>query len=156
MMAAELFARWAARTEASLERLLPDPAAAPERLHVAMRHATLVLLHPLAAAGWFGLFFTALNLFPISQLDGGHVVYSLSPRVHRTASRATLALLLGMGWMYSGWWFWAGLVLLIGRGKLAHPPVFDPRFRLDARRRAVAWACLVIFVLAWVPVPFVL
>ncbi|MBB4639690.1 site-2 protease family protein [Longimicrobium terrae] len=121
-----------------------------------MGHAPLVLLHPLAAAGWFGLFFTALNLFPISQLDGGHVVYSLSPRAHRVASRATLALLLGMGWLYTGWWFWAGLVLMIGRGKLAHPPVFDPGFRLDARRRAVAWACLVIFVIAWVPIPFVL
>ncbi|WP_028920635.1 polyprenyl synthetase family protein [Pseudoxanthomonas suwonensis] len=40
-MASEVFARWAARTEATLERLLPDPAQEPSRLHAAMRHATL-------------------------------------------------------------------------------------------------------------------
>jgi Zn-dependent protease len=119
-----------------------------------LRDASLVLLHPVAAAGWFGLFFTALNLFPVGQLDGGHVVYSLAPGAHRAAGRATVALLLGMGFFYTGWWMWAALVLAIGRGKLAHPPVFDPGFRLDRRRRWAAWACIALFALAWVPIPF--
>ena len=40
-MGSEAFARWAARTEATLDRLLPDPSLEPRRLHAAMRHATL-------------------------------------------------------------------------------------------------------------------
>jgi membrane-associated protease RseP (regulator of RpoE activity) len=115
--------------------------------------AQTIALHPMAVAGWFGLFFTALNLFPVSQLDGGHVAYALSPRLHAAASRMTLGVLLVLGAWYPGWWVWAALVLLIGRGRLAHPPVWDPSFRLNGPRRAVAWACFVLFVLAWVPVP---
>ena len=115
--------------------------------------APTVLLHPMAVAGWFGLFFTALNLFPVSQLDGGHVAFALSPRLHAAVSRLTLAVLLVMGAWYPGWWVWAALVLLIGRGRLAHPPVWDPHFRLNGPRRLVAWGCFAAFVLAWVPVP---
>jgi membrane-associated protease RseP (regulator of RpoE activity) len=111
-------------------------------------------LHPLAMAGWMGLFFTAMNLIPVGQLDGGHVMYALSRRVHRLAGVLTLAFLLGMATQWVGWLVWAVLILLVGRGRIAHPPVFDPDFRLNGPRRAVAWACIVIFVLTFVPVPF--
>ena len=53
-----------------------------------------------------------------------------------------------------GWLVWGVLILVVGRGRIAHPPVFDPRFRLNGPRRIVAWACIVIFVLTFVPVPF--
>lgn len=119
-----------------------------------MRGAGFVDLHPMAVAGWMGLFFTALNLIPVGQLDGGHVVYSLSRRAHRVAGMLTLALLLAMSTQWIGWLVWAVLILLVGRGRIAHPPVFDPRFRLNGPRRAVAWACIVIFVLTFVPRPF--
>jgi membrane-associated protease RseP (regulator of RpoE activity) len=111
-------------------------------------------LHPLAMAGWMGLFFTAMNLIPVGQLDGGHVMYALSRRAHRVAGVLTLAFLLGMATQWVGWLVWAVLILLVGRGRIAHPPVFDPDFRLNGPRRAVAWACIVIFVLTFVPVPF--
>lgn len=111
-------------------------------------------LHPLALAGWMGLFFTALNLIPVGQLDGGHVLYALWPRAHRVLGMLTLGFLLVMGMQWPGWLFWAGLVLLVGRGRVAHPPVFDPRFRLNGARTAVAWACIVIFILTFIPVPF--
>lgn len=111
-------------------------------------------LHPMAVAGWMGLFFTALNLIPVGQLDGGHVVFSLSPRAHRVAGLATLALLVVMATQWIGWLVWATLILAVSRGRMAHPPVFDPEFRLNGPRRAVAWACIVIFVLTFVPVPF--
>jgi membrane-associated protease RseP (regulator of RpoE activity) len=104
-------------------------------------------------AGWVGLFFTALNLFPVSQLDGGHVAYALSPRLHRLVGLATVGLLLGMGTRAEMWLVWAAVVLVLGRFRLGHPPVVDPRFRLGAARRAVAWGCLVIFVVTLVPVP---
>ncbi len=111
-------------------------------------------LHPLAVAGWMGLFFTALNLIPVGQLDGGHVTYSLWPRAHRVLGTLTLAFLLVMGLRWMGWFAWAVLVLLVGRGRVAHPPVFDPRFRLNGPRKAIAWACIVIFALTFIPVPF--
>lgn len=113
-------------------------------------------LHPMAVAGWMGLFFTALNLIPVGQLDGGHVIYSLWPRGHRVLGMLTVAFLLAMSTQWVGWLVWAGLVLAVGRGRVAHPPVFDPRFRLNGRRRMIAWACIVIFVLTFVPAPFAL
>lgn len=116
--------------------------------------ATLVALHPVALAGWLGLFFTALNLFPASQLDGGHVVYALSRRWHPAASFLTVALLLALSFLWTGWLVWAVLVLVIGRFRLTHPPVLDPGFRLDPARRVVAWACIAIFFLTLVPTPF--
>lgn len=111
-------------------------------------------LHPLAVAGWMGLFFTALNLIPVGQLDGGHVTYSLWPRGHRVLGMLTLAFLLVMGLRWMGWIAWAVLVLAVGRGRVVHPPVFDSRFRLNGPRAAIAWACIVIFVLTFIPVPF--
>jgi membrane-associated protease RseP (regulator of RpoE activity) len=119
-----------------------------------MGGAEFVDLHPMAVAGWMGLFFTALNLLPVGQLDGGHVVYSLSQRAHRVARLLTLALLFAMGTQWLGWLVWGVLILVVGRGRVAHPPVFDPGFRLNGPRRIVAWACIVIFVLTFVPVPF--
>ncbi|HEU4882174.1 MAG TPA: site-2 protease family protein [Longimicrobium sp.] len=116
--------------------------------------APFVLLHPLAFAGWLGLFFTALNLFPVSQLDGGHVVFALSHRLHARVGAMTVALLLALASGWIGWLFWAALVMVIGRGRLHHPPVFDPALRLDPLRRAIAWACIAIFILTVVPIPF--
>lgn len=119
-----------------------------------MGGAGFVDLHPLAMAGWMGLFFTALNLIPVGQLDGGHVVYALSRRVHRIAGIGTLALLVGLAAWWVGWLVWAVLILLLGRGRVAHPPVWDPAFRLNGPRRAIAWACIAIFILTFVPQPF--
>jgi membrane-associated protease RseP (regulator of RpoE activity) len=116
--------------------------------------AAFVALHPLALAGWLGFFFTALNLFPVSQLDGGHVVYALSRRAHGAVGVMTVVLLLALSWLWVGWMVWAVLVMVIGRGRLAHPPVFDAEFRLSPRRRAVAWACIAIFFLTLAPMPF--
>lgn len=116
--------------------------------------AEVLILHPIAVAGWVGLFFTAMNLLPVAQLDGGHIIYALLG-ARRQLAVATLffASLLVQGWWWRGWWFWAVLVLLIGRGRLAHPPVLDPRLPLTRRQRVAGWACVVFFVLAFVPVP---
>ncbi len=118
--------------------------------------AGTLVLHPLALAAWLGLFVTALNLFPLSQLDGGHVLFALAGRRQRLAALAFLALLLLLGLQWPGWWMWAGLVLLVGRGSVAHPPVFDPAYPLSRARRLVAWACIAMLALSFVPVPFAL
>jgi membrane-associated protease RseP (regulator of RpoE activity) len=110
-----------------------------------------VVLHPIALAGWFGLFVTFLNLLPVGQLDGGHVTYSLFGRTHRWISRITLVgiLLLGFeGWQ--GWFFWVVLLTVLG---LDHPPTIDLVSPLDRRRKLYAWSTVVLFALTFTPVP---
>jgi hypothetical protein len=116
--------------------------------------ADVVLLHPLAFAGWLGLFVTALNLFPLSQLDGGHILYALARDWQPRLGLAFLALLLVLGQWWWGWWFWALLILLLGRGSVRHPTVFDPAFPVGRLRQRIAWACVAIFALTFVPIPF--
>lgn len=116
--------------------------------------ADVLVLHPMAVAGWVGLFFTAMNLLPVSQLDGGHILYALVGAKRQLAvAMLFFGSLLVLGWWWPGWWFWAVLVLLIGRGRLAHPPVLDPRLPLTRLQRVSGWACVVFFILAFVPVP---
>ncbi|MFO8099201.1 MAG: site-2 protease family protein [Salinibacter sp.] len=59
--------------------------------------------YPVLFAGWLGLFFTALNLLPVGQLDGGHVLYALFGHTwHRRFAQAFVFLLLlsgGIGFM---------------------------------------------------------
>jgi membrane-associated protease RseP (regulator of RpoE activity) len=72
-----------------------------------------VYLHPTAVAAWVGMFATALNLLPSSQLDGGHIVYALVPRAHRAISWITVLVLVCLGRIYFGWWVWAGLLTVM-------------------------------------------
>jgi membrane-associated protease RseP (regulator of RpoE activity) len=110
-----------------------------------------ILLHPVAFAGWIGLFVTSLNLIPIGQLDGGHVAYALLGDAHRRLSMALVALLAGLGLMFwPGWAIWAALMLVLG---LRHPPVVYWEPELDPRRRFIGWLALLIFVVTFIPVP---
>jgi len=111
-----------------------------------------LVLHPVAFAGWIGLFVTALNLLPIGQLDGGHITYALFGRRHKMISIIAvlgLAVLGVVGW--PGWLVWGILGAMLG---LRHPPVIDQDLPLTRRQRTIAWASLVIFVLTFTPVPF--
>jgi membrane-associated protease RseP (regulator of RpoE activity) len=74
---------------------------------------TQIYLHPIAVAAWVGMFATALNLLPSSQLDGGHIVYALAPRAHRVVSWITVAVLVYLGHRYVGWRVWAGLLVVM-------------------------------------------
>ncbi len=75
--------------------------------------------HPMAIAAWVGMYATALNLLPASQLDGGHIVFALAPRAHRRISWITVAALFGLGMVHGidnmnyGWWFWAALITVM-------------------------------------------
>jgi membrane-associated protease RseP (regulator of RpoE activity) len=68
-------------------------------------------LHPTAIAAWVGMFATALNLLPSSQLDGGHIVYALAPRAHRLISWLTVFVLVYLGLSHISWRVWAGLII---------------------------------------------
>ena len=110
-----------------------------------------ILLHPVARASLIGMLATALNLLPVGQLDGGHIIYAFFPRQHLWISRAFVALLLPLGFVWHGWWFWAGLLFLF---RLRHPAVYNhtPPGR---GRMWVAITALVIFLLCFTPTPVV-
>lgn len=117
-----------------------------------------VLLHPLALAGWFGLFVTMLNLLPLGQLDGGHIVYSLIGRHQGRVAMVMWYGLLIMGFQFKGWWIWAVLILLLGRGRIAHPSVLDPHRPIPGSRWSVGLATALLFVLTFTvdPLPSIL
>lgn len=112
-----------------------------------------ILLHPFAFAGWLGLFVTALNLLPLGQLDGGHVLYALFGERQAVVARAFLFALLPLGLLWWGWWAWAALVYFLHRGRMAHPRVVQPQVHLDGRRTLLGWLLLAVFFLTFVPVP---
>lgn len=109
-------------------------------------------LHPLAFSGWLGFFITSLNLIPVGQLDGGHILFALIGDRQHMIGKVLVAVMVLMGlYFWPGWIIWAMLMLIIG---LRHPPVLYREPRLDQRRRAVAAISLLIFVLTFTPAPF--
>lgn len=110
-----------------------------------------VFLHPVAWAGWSGLFVTAINLFPVGQLDGGHVLYALFGEKTRYIGRVIIAVMVVLGFFWSGWFFWALVTtILIGTG---HPPPLNDITPLGKKRRLVGWLIIVAFVLVFIPIP---
>ncbi|MDT8394879.1 MAG: site-2 protease family protein [bacterium] len=111
-----------------------------------------VILHPVAFAGWIGMFVTSLNLLPVGQLDGGHISTAMFPRHSITVARVVHFSLLFMGvFFWEGWLIWALFLVFIG---VRHPPVLLPHITLDRKRVRIGYAALVIFVLTFVPAPF--
>ncbi|MGA2118025.1 MAG: site-2 protease family protein [Bryobacteraceae bacterium] len=128
-------------------------------------HSSDLYLHPVARGAWMGMFATAMNLLPVGQLDGGHILYSFFPRLHRLASTGLSLALLSVGcvavalnWLalpmgrffWPGWAFWGAVLLLLGR---RHPLVYDST-PLDRGRRRLGWIALAVFVLCFTLVPF--
>jgi membrane-associated protease RseP (regulator of RpoE activity) len=112
---------------------------------------TDVFIHPVAFAGWAGILVTALNLIPAGTLDGGHVIYSLFGAKAKKAFPFIIALLVFLGFYWSGWWLWAVLLFWLGRVN-AEP--LDQITQLDPSRRVVAAIVIIVFLLVFMPVPF--
>jgi membrane-associated protease RseP (regulator of RpoE activity) len=131
--------------------------------------------YPFLCAGWFGLFVTALNLIPMGQFDGGHVIYAMFGELHRKIARISFYALLVFSipslsdtilrmlfefvykrdvgqivpfaqYSWSAWFFWAMIALYIV--KLNHPPVSD-KTPVDLKRMAIGWFCIIIFILSF-------
>lgn len=114
-----------------------------------------VLLHPVAFAGWVGLFITALNLVPIGQLDGGHILYALLRRRAHVVAQGLLvgAVVAVLTFGYWGWILMLGLLWWMGA---RHPPTADDTVPLGRGRRFLGWACFVVLVVGFTPEPFAL
>ena len=124
-----------------LERLVLGPL--PEQ-------ATLVL-HPVAFAAWIGFFVTAINLLPVGQLDGGHVLYALAGRRQEGISRVALLVLAPLGFLWWGWFLWGGVLLLMG---VRHPPVLAESSQLGPGEKALGAVGAVLLALTFSPAPF--
>ena len=112
-----------------------------------------VFVHPVALAGWVGLFVTALNLFPVGQLDGGRIAYALFGARHRQVSLATFLALLALGAVTgsANWFVWAFLLFFVMG--LQHQPPLDDLSPLSPGRYAVGVLCLLLLVFLIPPVP---
>jgi membrane-associated protease RseP (regulator of RpoE activity) len=109
-----------------------------------------IFLHPIARAAWVGLFATALNLMPIGQLDGGHILYSFVGDRHRILTNLFIFALIPLGFFSSwSWFFWALLLFVLGR---KHPKMYD-RTPLGSGRVQLAILALVMFIICFSPTP---
>ena len=113
----------------------------------------VIMLSPLAFAGWLGVLVTGLNLIPVGQLDGGHVAYALLGRRHaETLGWVAIFLLLALGIFYwSGWLTWAILIFFVGAAK--HEPALNELAALGWHRRAIGLFTFVLLFLIMAPVP---
>jgi hypothetical protein len=154
-------------SEPGLVSVTHDPAAVEALLYrpgtnVALYLLTLLVhgrlpanavldLHPFALAAWVGLLATALNLLPMGQLDGGHILYAVAGRLHRWIAWPTWILVCALGVLWLGWLVLSLMVLLLMG--LRHPPVVDAETPLDPRRRRLALVAWVLLALSFTPVP---
>jgi membrane-associated protease RseP (regulator of RpoE activity) len=114
-----------------------------------------LVLHPMAFAAWFGLFATALNLFPIGQLDGGHISYTVFGKRSTYITVGTIAVAIFLSYRSATWIGWTVLVtaMLFAFG-IEHPRVVDEDVPLDPGRKVLAVVAMVIFALCFTPVPW--
>lgn len=111
--------------------------------------STDICLHPMAWAAWAGLLATAINLLPVGQLDGGHILYAvLGERGHRVVSLTLVAIMALLGFLYWPWWVWAVVMFFLRR----HPLIYD-RQPLGRGRMATACAALLLFLFSISIVP---
>ena len=108
--------------------------------------------HPVAFAAWIGLWVTSINLLPIGQLDGGHIIYSVFGRRAWKIARYCWIALLPLGILWPGWLVWAVLIIFVI--KIKHPPTTYDWVPLDKRRKIMAYVALAIFILTFTPAPF--
>lgn len=111
---------------------------------------TILNLHPFALAAWLGLLATSINLLPLGQLDGGHILYATTGRLQRLLA---LPLWMGLGLaglVWEGWLLWCLIILVLG---LRHPPIADESTPLGPWRRRLAWLALAMLVLSFTPQP---
>lgn len=115
----------------------------------------VLVLHPMAMAAWVGIYITALNLIPIGQLDGGHILYALlGRRAHGVAMTLLTAAVVGA--VYFAYWHWLlplGLLALFG---LRHPPTLDDDPGLGLVRTLLGWLMLLFVLVGWSPRPLII
>ena len=113
-----------------------------------------VNMHPMAFASWFGLLATALNLFPIGQLDGGHISYAVLGRRSTTVTLGSICVAIGLTFFSTSWLVWTFLLIAmtLAMGP-RHPRTIDEEIPLDRTRTWLAVLALLILVMCFTPSP---
>jgi membrane-associated protease RseP (regulator of RpoE activity) len=111
-------------------------------------------MHPMAFAAWFGMLATAFNLFPIGQLDGGHISYAVLGRRSSLVTLATVGALVALTFVSISWIAWTvvTIVMLVAFGR-HHPRMVDEDVPLDRARLWLAAAAMIMFILCFTPAP---
>jgi len=109
------------------------------------------IIHPTAFAGWVGLFVTALNLLPVGQLDGGHVVRALFKDKSKYISWIVVGIIIILGFFYTGWFIF--VIIIIFMLGTRHPAPLNELQKLDTRRVLLGLFALAIFVLCFASIP---
>jgi len=110
-----------------------------------------IILHPVAFAGWIGILVTSFNLFPVGQLDGGHIAYSILGKKAFIIARVFFILFIVLGvFFWIGWFIWAFIIFLMG---LKHPRIIDEKTPLSFKRKLLSVLILIIFVFSFMPAP---
>jgi membrane-associated protease RseP (regulator of RpoE activity) len=111
-------------------------------------------MHPMAFAAWFGLLATALNLFPISQLDGGHIAYAVFGRRSTAITIVMIGVAIGLTFVSSSWIAWTVLlVVMVALMGPRHPPTLDEDEPLDRNRLILAAVALGVLIVCFTPAP---
>ena len=114
---------------------------------------SIIYLHPIGMAGWVGLLITALNLMPIGQLDGGHILYGLlRARAHTVASLLLTSAMAAV--LVFGLWGWSLMICLLILMGPKHPPTANDNTPLGPVRIAMGWLTLAFVPLGFTPIPF--
>ena len=108
-------------------------------------------LHPIAFAGWIGMLVTALNLMPVGQLDGGHIIFALNPGNHRLIGKLFFISLFPLGYLWSGWFFWALMIAFMG---FKTAPLIEETEKLGTIHKILGIISIIIFFLTFIPIPF--
>ena len=112
--------------------------------------SAVIQLSPVGFAGYVGLLVTMLNLLPLGQLDGGHIIYGLVEKHQRRLAFLFLLCLLPLGFLWKGWWLWMVIAMIM---RPFHPPVIDGAIPPDRRHRWIGWVAVVLFIITFVPCP---
>jgi membrane-associated protease RseP (regulator of RpoE activity) len=119
-----------------------------------VRDGYIINAHPLVFAAWFGCLATSLNLFPIGQLDGGHISYAVLGRRSTTVTYVAVAVAVGMTFVSLSWVAWAILILvMLYKFGPHHPPTMDEATPIGRGRLALAILAVVILALCFMPKP---
>jgi membrane-associated protease RseP (regulator of RpoE activity) len=111
-------------------------------------------MHPIAFAAWFGMLATALNLFPIGQLDGGHICYAVLGQRSTYVTFVMIAVAVALCYFSTSWVVWTVLiVVMLAMFGPRHPRVFDEQVPLDHTRILLALFAVVMFIMCFTPAP---
>ena len=111
------------------------------------------LLSPAAFAAWVGLLVTMINLLPLGQLDGGHIIYAMIGKKQRLIGRVFLAIMVVLGFWWPGWWLFGAMVFIFG---VNHPPTINDSIKLPRHAKLMGYCALIIFIISFIPVPFMM